>query len=78
MSNLRLVIEYDGFKAEERILLKDTIQELLRRVKMKQGPCLVDEVTHQVVNELNSGITSGSVLRKLVRLIVDQINQEPS
>jgi hypothetical protein len=77
MANIRVSIEYDGFKSEEYILLKDMIQELLRRVKVKQVPCPVDEVTHQVISELD-GVVSGNVVKKLIRLIVDQINQESS
>lgn len=76
MANIRIVIEYEGFRAEDAILLKDSVQELLRRVNMKHGPCSVDEVTHQIVNELNTEIDDKRMLRKLVHLIVEQINQD--
>ena len=75
MASIRLIVEYDGLKAEECILVRDEIQESLRRVRIKRVPCPVDEVTYQVLNELNATIANERLLKKLIRSIVDQINQ---
>jgi hypothetical protein len=76
MASIRLIVEYEGYEAEERILIKHGIQELIRRVRVKNSPCINEEVSHQVAGDINAEIIDKNILKKLVHSIVAQLSQE--
>jgi len=76
MPEIRLTIRYRDFEAEECISIKDELEELLRRVKMKNSPCPTGEVAHQVANEVSLEIVDRHTIRELIQSIVNELSQE--
>jgi hypothetical protein len=76
MASVEISVRYEGVKFVEEIPIRDNIEESIRRVSMKRGASVVDEVSYQLANEVILEITNKHVIRNLIRSVVKQLRDE--
>jgi len=70
MSSIQLVLRYEGQEASVDIPLGISLQEMLRRVKLKRGPTPLDEAAYQATDEVRREIDRRCLIRGLLRELV--------
>ena len=70
MSSIQLVFRYEDHEASADIPLSIPLQEMLRRVKLKQGPNPHDETAYQATDEIRREVDGQRLVKRLLRELV--------
>jgi hypothetical protein len=74
MSSIQLTLQYEGHEAHVEVPLHVSLQEGLRRVRLKQGPNPYEELAHQVSDDIRDHIKDQRLIRGLILELIRHID----
>ena len=73
MADIRFTINCEGYQAEAVLFLKDDFSDLIRRIKEKGSIDPLNEFSYQIASDLITEMTNKCTVRKLVKIIAEQV-----